>query len=133
VVAEDDEMVRALVRVTLEDSGYRVLEAASGEAALALCDSFPGTIDVLVTDMVMPGMGGRALADRLTATRPELRVLYVSGYAETEVLDHGGHEPDAAFVQKPFTPEELALRIRALIDRPRVTATGDHAPRPAGI
>jgi CheY-like chemotaxis protein len=129
-------MVRALVRVTLEESGYRVLEAANGEAALALSDSFPGTIDVLVTDMVMPGMGGRALADRLTATRPELRVLYVSGYAETEVLDHGlssGSEPGTAFVQKPFTPEELALRIRALIDRPRVTATGDHAPRPAGI
>jgi signal transduction histidine kinase/FixJ family two-component response regulator len=135
VVAEDDEMVRALVRVTLEESGYRVLEAASGEAALVLCDSFPGPIDVLVTDMVMPGMGGRALADRLQASRPELRVLYVSGYAEAEVLDRGlgsGAEPGTAFVQKPFTPEELALRIRTLIDRPRA-ATGAHAAKRTSI
>ena len=119
VVAEDDDMVRALVRVTLEGSGYRVLEAASGEAALELCDAHPEPIDVLVTDMVMPGIGGRALAARLQARRPELRVLYVSGYAESEVFDDGDVEAESSFVQKPFTPEELALKVRALIDRPR--------------
>jgi CheY-like chemotaxis protein len=118
VVAEDDEMVRALVRVTLEASGYEVLEAASGEAALRLCEAHPGPVHVLVTDMVMPGMGGRALADRLQASRPGLRVLFVSGYAESEVIEHGEPGPETAFVQKPFTPEELALQVRALIDRP---------------
>jgi CheY-like chemotaxis protein len=118
MVAEDDDMVRALVRVTLESSGYEVLEAANGEAALRLCEEYPGAVDVLVTDMVMPGMGGRALADRLQLSRPELRVLYVSGYAESEVIDHGEPGPKTAFVQKPFTPEELALHVRALIDRP---------------
>jgi CheY-like chemotaxis protein len=130
VVAEDDDMVRALVRVTLENSGYEVLEASSGEAALRLCEEHPGTVDVLVTDMVMPGMGGRALADRLQASRPGLRVLYVSGYAESEVVDHGEQSPQAAFVQKPFTPEELALQVRALIDRP---APADGRARPAVI
>src|SRR5262249_22981564 len=72
VIVEDDEMVRTLVRVTLEDAGYVVLEAGSGDEALPLCDQHRGSIDVLVTDMVMPGMSGRALADRLTALRPEL-------------------------------------------------------------
>jgi signal transduction histidine kinase/CheY-like chemotaxis protein len=125
VVAEDDSMVRALIRVTLESSGYTVLEASSGEAAVELCESYGGPVDLLVTDMVMPGMGGRALADRLTMTRPDLRVLYVSGYAETEVLEEPGGTPGTAFVQKPFTPDELALRVRSLIDRPRPAA----APR----
>jgi CheY-like chemotaxis protein len=117
--------VRALIRVTLESSGYTVLEASSGEAAVELCESYNGPVDLLVTDMVMPGMGGRALADRLTTTRPDLRVLYVSGYAETEVLEEPGGTPGTAFVQKPFTPDELALRVRSLIDRPRPAA----APR----
>src|SRR5262249_4447783 len=119
VVAEEDAMVRALVRVTLEAGGYTVLEASSGEAAIELCRRHPGPIDLLVTDMVMPGMGGRALAERLTALRPELRVLYVSGYAEAEVFDDADPEAATSFVQKPFTPEELAIRVRALIDRPR--------------
>ena len=79
--------------------------------------------------MVMPGMGGRALADRLQESRPGLRVLYVSGYAEAEVLERGGSARESAFVQKPFTPEELALRIRALIDRPRPPARDGSAPR----
>jgi signal transduction histidine kinase len=125
VVAEDDAMVRALVRVTLEAGGYTVLEASNGEAAIELCRRHSGPIDLLVTDMVMPGMGGRALAERLTADRPELRVLYVSGYAEADVFDDPGTETETSFVQKPFTPEELAVRVRALIDRPRSRA----APR----
>jgi signal transduction histidine kinase/CheY-like chemotaxis protein len=127
VVAEDDAMVRALVRVTLEAGGYTVLEASSGEAAIELCRRHEGRIDLLVTDMVMPGMGGRALAERLTALRPELRVLYVSGYAEADVFDDPGTDAETSFVQKPFTPEELAVRVRALIDQPRSRA----APRRA--
>ena len=122
LVAEDDEMVRTLVRITLEDSGYTVLEAASGETALELCEHGPEQIHVLVTDMVMPGMGGRALADRLQTLRPELRVLFVSGYAEAEVAGSGGAEDGTSFLEKPFTPEELAHEVRALIDRPRVRA-----------
>ena len=132
VVAEDDDMVRALVCVTLEGSGYEVLEAASGEAALRLCEEHAGPVHVLVTDMVMPGMGGRVLADRLQASRPGLRVLYVSGYAESEVIEHGDPAPETAFVQKPFTPEELALQVRALLDRP-APAGGRVAARRSGV
>jgi CheY-like chemotaxis protein len=95
-----------------------VLEAASGEAALQLCAAHDGPIQVLVTDMVMPGMGGRALADRLQESRPDLRVLYVSGYAEADLFDEGGLDASTSFVQKPFTPEELTLKMRALLDRP---------------
>ena len=119
VVAEDDDMVRALVCVTLQESGYTVLEAATGDAALELCERHGGRIDALVTDMVMPGIGGRALADRLTMLRPELRVLYVSGYAEAEVFDRDSADAGTSFLQKPFTPEELAARLRVLIDRRR--------------
>jgi signal transduction histidine kinase len=115
-VAEDDEMVRMLVRVTLEDSGYTVLEAANGDAALELCRHHAGPIHALVTDMVMPGMGGRALADRLTALRPGLPVLYITGYTESDAVD-GSSDVETAFVQKPFTPEQLAAEVRALIDR----------------
>jgi CheY-like chemotaxis protein/two-component sensor histidine kinase len=135
VVAEDDEMVRTLIRVTLEGSGYRVLAAASGEAALEACDAHAGPIDLLVTDMVMPGIGGRALAGRLQARRPEIRVLYVSGYAEADVFDDGDVDAQTSFVQKPFTPEELAVKVRALIDRPSArpahegAAIGDSEPR----
>jgi two-component system, cell cycle sensor histidine kinase and response regulator CckA len=118
VVAEDDDMVRTLVCVTLQESGYTVLEAATGDAALELCERHAGQIDALVTDMVMPGIGGRALADRLTTLRPELRVLFVSGYAEAEVFDRDSADAETSFLQKPFTPEELASRVRALIDRP---------------
>ena len=125
MVAEDDAMVRTLVRVILEESGYTVIEAASGDEALRLSESYDGPIDVLVTDMVMPGMGGRAVADRLLALRPELRVLYISGYSEDEVLE-GGSDAQASFVGKPFTPEELALKVRALIDRPRSVARAPH-------
>jgi two-component system cell cycle sensor histidine kinase/response regulator CckA len=118
VIAEDDDMVRTLMRVALEESGYTVLEAGSGDAALELCGRHAGPIHLLVTDMVMPGMGGRALADRVTTMRPELRVLYVSGYAEAEVFD-GGSDAETSFVQKPFKPEELTIKVRALIDRGR--------------
>jgi signal transduction histidine kinase len=121
MVAEDDAMVRALVRVILEESGYTVIEASSGDEALRLSQSYDGPIDVLVTDMVMPGMGGRAVAERLLALRHELRVLYISGYSEDEVLG-GGSDAEASFIGKPFTPEELALKVRALIDRPRSVA-----------
>jgi two-component system, cell cycle sensor histidine kinase and response regulator CckA len=114
-------MVRTLVCVTLQESGYTVLEAATGDAALELCERHAGQIDALVTDMVMPGIGGRALADRLTTLRPELRVLFVSGYAEAEVFDHESADAETSFLPKPFTPEELASRVRTLIDRPRKT------------
>jgi CheY-like chemotaxis protein len=91
VVAEDDDMV-ARSSASRSRSGYEVLEAASGEAAPGSARSTPGRC-VLVTDMVMPGMGGRVLADRLQASRPGLRVLYVSGYAESEVIEHGDPAP----------------------------------------
>jgi two-component system cell cycle sensor histidine kinase/response regulator CckA len=100
LVAEDDESLRALARRVLEGDGYTVLAAGSGEHALELAEAHPGPIDALISDVVMPGMRGPQLAAKLTAARPELRVLLVSGYTE-EPLDE---RPGAAFLAKPFSP-----------------------------
>lgn len=99
--------------------GYTVLEARDGEEALRLSAQHEGPIHLLVTDVVMPGgMSGRLLAERLTATRPEMRVLYMSGYTDAAIIRHGLLEPGRAFLQKPFTPDTLALKVREALDAP---------------
>jgi len=116
LLAEDEEAVRKAVRQTLTRHGYRVLETAGGPAALALVKSHPGPIHLLLTDVVMPGMSGRELADRLTADRPELRVLFMSGYTDDAVVRHGMLEPGLAYLQKPFCPDVLAEKVREVLD-----------------
>jgi len=118
LLAEDEEGVRALAREILEGLGYRVLEAASGPAALDCARGHPGSIQLLLTDVVMPRMSGRELARTLTSLRPETRVLYMSGYPDDATL-HDGLEPDFSFLQKPFAPDELARKIRDILDGPR--------------
>ncbi len=117
LLAEDDEPVRAIALKSLERLGYRVLVARDGGEALALADAHGGRIDLLLTDVVMPGMNGRELADRLVERRPGTSVLFTSGYSEKVVLREAGGTRREAFLPKPHTPRELALALRALLDR----------------
>jgi PAS domain S-box-containing protein len=118
LLAEDEPPVRAVARQVLERQGYTVLEAPSAEAALDLAERYSGTIHLLLTDVVMPGMSGRDLAVRLAALRPGTRVVYMSGYADNAIIRHGMLEPDVAYVQKPFTPDAIARKVREVLDAP---------------
>src|SRR5438128_2412903 len=119
LVAEDERLVRVLAQKVLERAGYRVLVGAGGADALALAERHDGPIHLLLTDVVMPEMNGRELARRLTAVRPGVRVLYMSGYADEAVAQHGVLDPGTAFLQKPFTPEALAKKVRGVLDGAR--------------
>jgi two-component system cell cycle sensor histidine kinase/response regulator CckA len=125
LLVEDEDAVRNLARRILEEQGYHVLEAADGEEALTLVQRFAGPIGILVTDVIMPRLSGRKLAEVLSARYPGLRVLYMSGYAD-DVLGPVGHvDKSVAFLQKPFAPAALAREVRKILDqRPcRVTAS----------
>jgi two-component system cell cycle sensor histidine kinase/response regulator CckA len=116
VLVEDDESVRNLVRVMLESKGYHVLAAAGSEEAERLCADRAGDVDLLLSDVVMPGVNGRFLAERLSAITPSLRVLFMSGYSDEAVYRHGEISPDAAFIEKPFTDRTLARKVREVLD-----------------
>ena len=118
LLAEDDEMLRPLSKGLLERLGYRVLEAENAIRALALADAHAGPIHLLVADVVMPGGSGRELARRLANSRPDTRVLYVSGYTDDAIVHHGMLEPGLNFLQKPFTPAALARKVRDVLDAP---------------
>ncbi|MEK7867276.1 MAG: ATP-binding protein [Planctomycetota bacterium] len=118
LVVEDEAPLRKLATRILAGSGYDVLEAADVEEAVTICEEHGGVIHLLLTDVVMPRMSGRQLADRILARRPELRVLYMSGYAEDEVIHHGVTELGAGFLQKPFAPDDLVRRVRSVLDGP---------------
>jgi CheY-like chemotaxis protein len=118
LVVEDEEAVRALVRRTLVARGYTVHDAASGHDALALHAALPAPVDLLLTDVVMPGLSGKALADALVARRPGLRVLYMSGYTEDEVVDRGVLRAGVRLLDKPFSSDALARAVRAALDCP---------------
>jgi PAS domain S-box-containing protein len=118
LVVEDDPAVRALTCQVLRAAGYAVLEAGGGEAAAGLAAAHPDPIHLLVTDVVMPGVGGRDLAGQLAARAPALRVLYVSGYTEDAVVRHGVLQAGVHFLQKPFSPLALARKVREVLDAP---------------
>jgi two-component system, cell cycle sensor histidine kinase and response regulator CckA len=118
LLAEDDEMLRPLAKGLLGKLGYTVLEAENAEQALAVAGAHPGPIHLLVADVVMPGASGRELARRLEPTRPDTRVLYVSGYTDDAIVHHGMLEPGLNFLQKPFTPTALARKVREVLDSP---------------
>jgi two-component system, cell cycle sensor histidine kinase and response regulator CckA len=115
LLVEDEESVRELVRLTLVSRGYKVLEAENGECGLQLADSFKEHIDILITDVVMPGIGGRELAKKLLELRPGISVLFLSGYTEDSVITPGAPAGATAFLQKPFTLQNLAKKVREVL------------------
>jgi two-component system cell cycle sensor histidine kinase/response regulator CckA len=115
LLVEDEESVRELVRITLTSRGYKVLEAENGERGLQIAEDYKEPIDILITDVVMPGIGGRDLAKKLLALRPTVSVLYLSGYTEDAVIAQGAPSPAIAFLQKPFTLQNLAKKVREVL------------------
>ena len=118
LLTEDDDTVRTLTRSVLETYGYHVLEAADAKAAFSVCESLSDRVDLLITDIVMPGRSGLELAHELERSQPELRILYMSGYTDSpslqeEIFEHG------TFLQKPFEPVRLAEKVREILDQPR--------------
>jgi hypothetical protein len=116
LLVEDQQQLRLMTRQFLERLGYQVLDAAHADDAIRVATAFSGTIDLLLTDVVMPGLNGRELANRLKPIRPAMRVLYVSGYTHDAFVDSGIIDPNEAFMEKPFALEELAQRIREVLE-----------------
>jgi len=117
LVVEDEETVRKLAMRLLKGQGYRVLEASDGGKAFLLCEKYKERIDLILTDVVMPGMSGRELAERLQKIHPEMKVLYMSGYTDNAIVHHGVLEEGINFMQKPFTLESLARKVREVLDK----------------
>ena len=116
LLVEDEENLRRLARQYLETQGYRVLEAADSAAAVHICSDEPGPIHLLLTDVIMPGLNGRQLAERIVALRPKVKVLYMSGYTENVIGHDGTLEPGVNLLQKPFSLPALKNKVREVLD-----------------
>jgi CheY-like chemotaxis protein len=116
LLVEDEDGVRALTRHILQSCGYAVLEARDGAEAVRVAGQHQGHIDLLITDVVMPRMGGREVAERLAAIHPAVKVMFLSGYTDDAVVRHGILEAQVAFLQKPFSTATLAAKVREVLD-----------------
>ncbi len=119
LLVEDEEAVRSMVSRILQNKGYTLLEASNGNEALQICQQNEGPIHLMVTDVIMPQMSGRELAERLAPILPEMKVLYMSGYPDNTIVQHGVLEAGTAFLQKPFTLNALELKVREVLDSSR--------------
>ena len=115
LLVEDEEQVRAVACVILRKHGYHVLETSNGGEAFLASSDFPATIHLLLTDVVMPRMNGRKLAQQLAHQRPDMKVLFASGYTDDTIIQHGVMDAGIAFIQKPFTPAALLRKVREVL------------------
>jgi len=116
LIAEDEPDLRELTRIFLRDYGYNVIEAASAEQALQIGEVFAGPIHLLLTDVIMPGMSGRQLAERIHKKYPQTKIIYMTGYTDDMVVQHKVLEPGVNMLQKPFTRLDLASKVRSTLD-----------------
>jgi two-component system cell cycle sensor histidine kinase/response regulator CckA len=116
LLVEDEEALRQLIQEILEVGGYRVLPGGGPEEALAAAEAHAGPIHLLLTDVVMPLMSGHQVADRIKASRPAVRIMYMSGYTDDAISHHGALEPGTHFLQKPFTADALLRKVREVLD-----------------
>jgi signal transduction histidine kinase/ActR/RegA family two-component response regulator len=128
LVVEDEASVLRITKRILEQAGYRVFSASSLVQAVAVARTTPGPIQLLLTDLVLPDGGGRDVAERIAELRPEIRVLYVSGYTDDPALRHGISASEVEFLAKPFTPDELVARVREVLDRPELRRARSISP-----
>jgi PAS domain S-box-containing protein len=119
LLVEDEDAVRSLIRIVLQGAGYRVLEASDGGEAVAVAGRHEGPIHLLLSDVVMPVLGGRELAERLLTLHPEMKVLFQSGYTDDAVVRHGVLQEKVHFLQKPYSPAALAWKVREVLDAPQ--------------
>jgi PAS domain S-box-containing protein len=119
LLVEDEDSVRRLITGILKSGGYTVLEAMNAGDALVICEKHKEAIDLMITDVIMPNMSGAELAARLADTRPDMKVLFMSGYPDEAVVNHGIIDHVNAFIQKPFTPEVFLQKVRTILDAPR--------------
>jgi CheY-like chemotaxis protein len=117
LLVEDEAILREIIEESLESLGYAVLTVANGAEAIELSARFGGRIDLMLTDVIMPGMGGSDLAGRLAEQRPETKVLFMSGFTDDSVLLHGVLAEGLPFLEKPFTAAALARKVREVLDR----------------
>jgi CheY-like chemotaxis protein len=115
LVVEDEDAVRSLVCSILKKRGYTVLRAKNGGEGLLVCERHPNNIDLMISDVIMPAMSGSDLAARLKTVRPGMKVLFMSGYTDKAVVNHGVLDPGVAFLGKPFTPQALARKVREIL------------------
>ena len=126
LLVEDAEPLRKLALRFLENHGYRVIQAQDGEEALTVVRGLSERIQLMLTDVVMPGMNGRVLAEKLLPSHPEMKVLYMSGYTDSFIAGHGVLEQGTALIHKPFSEEDLLAKVREVLDRPAGEA-GEHS------
>lgn len=118
LVVDDEEPLRAVIADLLTQLGYTVLSAGNGDDALAVAADYKGRIDLLLSDVIMEGLPGPELAEKLSLSRPELKVVFMSGFADSSLAPNGILEPGTVLVQKPFTIRMLSSRLREVLDKP---------------